>query len=222
MSQLLPHLSVATNPNPDASVIWLHGLGADGNDFKPIVSELGLPADAKIRFIFPHSPSRPVTINGGMVMPAWYDILEMTIERSVDEIQLRESAKSITEFVENEIKQGISSDRIIIAGFSQGGAVAIETALTFNKKLAGLLLMSTYFATKDSIELSNENKEIPIEIHHGQHDPVVPVELSEVSANSLKENNYQVKTKLYPMEHSVCPQQIKDIGLWINQRLGSS
>ena len=222
MPQLLPHLTVETNPKPDASVIWLHGLGADGNDFKPIVSELGLSSDAKIRFIFPHSPSRPVTINGGIVMPAWYDILEMTIERSVDEVQLRESAKSITDFIENEIKQGISSDRIIIAGFSQGGAVAIETTLTFNKKLAGLLLMSTYFATKDSIELSIENKETAIEIHHGQYDPVVPVQLSEVSAKSLKENNYQVETKLYPMEHSVCPQQIKDIGLWINQRLRRS
>ena len=222
MSQLLPHLTVETNPNPDASVIWLHGLGADGNDFKPIVSELGLSDDAAIRFIFPHSPSRPVTINGGMVMPAWYDILEMTIERSVDEVQLRESAKSITDFVENEIASGISSDRIIIAGFSQGGAVAIETALTFSKKLAGLLLMSTYFATKDSIQLSDENRMLPIEIHHGQYDPVVPIQLSKVSEESLKQHDYQVELKNYPMEHSVCPQQIKDIGNWIQKRLGVS
>ena len=222
MSQLLPHLTVETNPNPDASVIWLHGLGADGNDFKPIVSELGLSDDAAIRFIFPHSPSRPVTINGGMVMPAWYDILEMTIERSVDEVQLRESAKSITDFVENEIASGISSDRIIIAGFSQGGAVAIETALTFSKKLAGLLLMSTYFATKDSIQLSDENRMLPIEIHHGQYDPVVPIQLSKVSEESLKQHGYQVELKNYPMEHSVCPQQIKDIGNWIQKRLGVS
>lgn len=222
MSQLLPHLTVETKPNPDASVIWLHGLGADGNDFKPIVGELGLPSDAKIRFIFPHSPSRPVTINGGMVMPAWYDILEMTIERSVDEVQLRESAKSITDFIENEISRGIASDRIIIAGFSQGGAVAIETALTFNKKLAGLLMMSTYFATKDSIKPCKENNSIDIEIHHGSSDPVVPIQLGEVSEKLLKEKGYSVEMKRYPMEHSVCPQQIKDIGLWISQRLDIS
>ncbi|MBL4872506.1 MAG: carboxylesterase [Gammaproteobacteria bacterium] len=219
MSQLLPHLTVETNSNPDASVIWLHGLGADGNDFKPIVSELGLPDDAKIRFIFPHSPSRPVTINGGMVMPAWYDILEMTIERSVDEIQLRESAQSITDFIEDEISKRIASERIIIAGFSQGGAVAVETALSFNKKLAGLLMMSTYFATKDSINFASENQSIPIEIHHGTHDPVVPVQLSEVSTTKLKENGYSVEMKHYPMEHSVCPKQIKDIGQWLTSCL---
>ncbi len=222
MSTLLPHITVETKINPNASVIWLHGLGADGNDFKPIVNELGLPSEAAIRFIFPHSPSRPVTINGGMVMPAWYDILEMTIERSVDEVQLRESAEFITDFVENEIANGISNDRIIIAGFSQGGAVAIETALTFNKKLAGLLLMSTYFATKDSIKLASENRTIPIEIHHGQYDPVVPVQLSEVSEKELKEKGYFVEMKNYPMEHSVCPQQIKDIGVWIDHCLGGS
>jgi phospholipase/carboxylesterase len=219
MTNLLPHIEVETQSNPTASVIWLHGLGADGNDFKPIVNELGLPADSAVRFIFPHSPSIPVTINGGMVMPAWYDILEMSIDREVDELQLRESAQAIEHFIASEVSRGIASEKIIIAGFSQGGAVAIETALTSSKNLAGLLLMSTYFATKDSIKFSELNKNIPIEIHHGTHDPVVPIQLSDVSHQTLLANGYQVNVKTYPMEHSVCPQQIKDIGVWISQCL---
>ena len=215
MTNLLPHLTVETANNPDASVIWLHGLGADGNDFKPIVAELGLPESVAIRFIFPHSPSIPVTINGGMVMPAWYDILEMSIDRKVDDIQLRQSAQRIVEFIDHEIEQGISSKRIIIAGFSQGGAVAIEAALSYPKKLAGVLLMSTYFATKDTIEYSSENSSIAIEIQHGIHDPVVPVSLSKVTQEVLEKNHYSVNIKHYPMEHAVCPQQIKDIGRWL-------
>jgi len=215
MTNLLPHLTVETANNPDASVIWLHGLGADGNDFKPIVAELGLPESVAIRFIFPHSPSIPVTINGGMVMPAWYDILEMSIDRKVDDIQLRQSAQRIVEFIDHEIEQGISSKRIIIAGFSQGGAVAIEAALSYPKKLAGVLLMSTYFATKDTIEYSSENSSIAIEIQHGIHDPVVPVSLSKVTQEVLEKNHYLVNIKHYPMEHAVCPQQIKDIGRWL-------
>ena len=216
MTNLLPHLEVETSPNPNASVIWLHGLGADGNDFRPIIGELGLPETAAVRFIFPHSPSIPVTINGGMVMPAWYDILEMSIEREVDELQLRQSAQAICNFIENEISRGISSDRIIIAGFSQGGAVAIETVLTYPTKLAGLLLMSTYFATKDSIVFSDANKNIPIEIQHGSIDPIVPVMLSEVSSKFLISNGFTVTTKNYQMEHSVCIEQIKDIGNWLS------
>jgi len=221
MTELLPHLTVETANNPDASVVWLHGLGADGSDFTPIVAELGLPENAAIRFIFPHSPSIPVTINGGMVMPAWYDILEMSIDREVDEVQLRESAKRIIEFIEHEIDRGISSDRIIIAGFSQGGAVALEAALSYPKKLAGLLLMSTYFATKDTIKYSPENASITIEIQHGIHDPVVPVSLSRVTQEVLEKNGYQVNLKHYPMEHAVCPQQIKDIGRWLTECLAS-
>jgi len=219
MKDLLSHLTVETSNNPSASVIWLHGLGADGNDFKPIVAELGLPESAAIRFIFPNSPSIPVTINGGMVMPAWYDILEMSIDREVDELQLRQSAQRIVEFIDDEINKGISSERIIIAGFSQGGAVAIEAALSYQKKLAGLLLMSTYFATKDSINYSEENSSIAVEIQHGIHDPVVPVSLSKVTQKVLQENDYKVNVKHYPMEHSVCPQQIKDIGNWLVNRL---
>ena len=133
MKNLLPHIELETNPNPDAAVIWLHGIGADGHDFEPIVAELGLSKTAAIRFIFPHAPSIPVTVNAGMVMPAWYDILEMSIEREVDQVQLKKSANAIIDFVENEISRGIASERIIIAGFSQGGAIALHTGLRYPK-----------------------------------------------------------------------------------------
>jgi len=215
MNHRLPHLEVETSPNPNASVIWLHGLGADGHDFEPIVSELGLPASAAVRFLFPHAPSIPVTINGGAVMPAWYDILEMSIDREVDEIQLKQSAQSIIDFIQFEIERGITSERIVIAGFSQGGAVAFETALTFPKKLAGLLAMSTYFATKDSIQFNPANANLAIAIQHGEYDPVVPAALGQQSYQLLTDNSYQPSLKFYPMEHAVCPQQINDIGQWL-------
>ncbi|WP_144393517.1 alpha/beta hydrolase [Pleionea sediminis] len=216
---LLPHLEVETGSRPDASIIWLHGLGADGHDFQPIVSELQLPQTTQFRFIFPHAPSIPVTINNGYVMPAWYDILDMTIDRKVDETQLRASSRKIEEFIDNEMKRGISSERIIIAGFSQGGAVAFETVLTSKLKLGGLLAMSTYFATKDSIQYSEQNKQTPVEIHHGTYDPVVPESLGQSSFALLKSKEYPVEYKSYPMEHAVCPQQIKDISNWLQNRL---
>jgi phospholipase/carboxylesterase len=214
MAQLLPHVELETNPNPDASIIWLHGLGADGHDFEPIVAQLGLPDEAAIRFIFPHAPSLPVTINNGAVMPAWYDILEMNIDRKVDEAQLKKSVAAIIDFINNEIARGIASDRIIIAGFSQGGAVAFEAALSFPKKLAGLLALSTYFATKDSIELNTANQDLPIAIHHGYNDPIVPVSLGQLSFDLLLSKGYPVVLKRYAMEHSVCRQQITDIRQW--------
>lgn len=214
MTKLLPHVEVETHTNPDASIIWLHGLGADGHDFEPIVAQLNLPSDAAIRFIFPHAPSLPVTINNGMVMPAWYDILEMKIDRKVDEVQLKKSVDAIIDFIHHEMERGISSDRIIIAGFSQGGAVAFETALAFPQKLAGLLALSTYFATKDSISFDPANMNLPIAIHHGDADPIVPFSLATVSYELLKSKGYPVELKSYPMEHSVCRQQIADIRQW--------
>ena len=214
MTQLLPHIEVETNPNPDASIIWLHGLGADGHDFEPIVAQLGLPEKSLIRFIFPHAPSLPVTINNGAVMPAWYDILEMNIDRKVDETQLKLSAASIIDFINHEISRGVASERIIIAGFSQGGAVAFEAALSFPKKLAGLLALSTYFATKDSVEFNSSNQDMSIEIHHGDYDPIVPLSLGQLSFELLSSKGYPAVLKRYPMEHSVCQQQITDIGQW--------
>ncbi|MBX2857333.1 MAG: alpha/beta fold hydrolase [Cellvibrionaceae bacterium] len=219
MSELLPHIVVETKPNPDATVIWLHGLGANGHDFEPVVPQLGLPASSAVRFIFPHAPSMPVTINSGHVMPAWYDILEMNIDRKVDEAQLRISSRAIAQFIDAAIAEGISSERIIIAGFSQGGAVAQEAALSYGKKLGGLLLLSTYFATKNSIALAPQNREIPILIHHGNADAVVPVELSRINEASLIERGYKVARKIYSMPHAVCSEQIVAIGAWFRETL---
>lgn len=221
MSEKLPHIEIETGENPVASVIWLHGLGADGNDFAPIVPELHLPSSLPIRFIFPHAPSISVTINNGYVMPAWYDILDMSIDRKVDEIQLRKSANEIVKFIQAEMERGIPSDRIIIAGFSQGGAVALEAALSFPQKLAGILAMSTYFATKETIRYSEANTSIPVMIHHGIYDPVVPAALGKTTEAILKDKNYAVELKNYPMEHSVCPQQIGDIQQWLVDTLQS-
>ena len=208
---LLPAIEHETRPNPDAAIIWLHGLGADGSDFAPIVPELNLPPELGIRFIFPHAPSRAVTVNNGFVMPAWFDILVMDIDRKVDAAQLLISADAINKFIDRELERGIDSRRIILAGFSQGGAVAYQVALSHAKPLGGLIAMSTYFATSDSIALSAANEEIPIEIQHGVYDPVVPQALSLRAAEFLKEHNYNFEYRTYPMEHAVCPQQINDI-----------
>ena len=208
---LLPAIEQETRPNPDAAVIWLHGLGADGSDFAPIVPELNLPQDLGIRFIFPHAPAIPVTVNGGYVMPAWFDILEMDIDRTVDSAQLLVSAAAITRCIERELDRGIDSRRIILAGFSQGGAVAYQVSLSHPKPLGGLIAMSTYFATSDSIRLSDANRGLPIEIQHGLHDPVVPPELGIRAAEFLQDRGYSLTFRTYPMDHSVCPQQIGHI-----------
>ncbi|MGE4559238.1 MAG: alpha/beta hydrolase, partial [Desulfobulbus sp.] len=171
---LLPAIEQETRPNPDATVIWLHGLGADGYDFAPIVPELNLPPELGIRFIFPHAPSMPVTVNNGYVMPAWFDILVMDIYRKVDTAQLLVSAAAINRFIDRELERGIESRRIVLAGFSQGGAVAYQVSLSHPRPLGGLIAMSTYLATSDSITLSTANQDLPIEIHHGVYDPVVP------------------------------------------------
>ncbi|MCP4325285.1 MAG: carboxylesterase [Alteromonadales bacterium] len=212
---------VEVEPKKDAtaSVIWLHGLGADGFDFEPIVAELLLPTELAIRFIFPHSPSIPVTINGGMTMPAWYDILDMSIERKVDTQQLTASATAVQALIDREIKRGIKSNRIILAGFSQGGAVAYQAALSYQKPLAGLLAMSTYFATKESIQIEDCNKQLNISIMHGSQDPVVDPLLGEQAKLELINKEFQPSFKLYPMEHSVCAEQIADISEWLQARL---
>ena len=216
---LLPHIEIETGDNPVASVIWLHGLGADGNDFAPIVPELRLPTELPVRFIFPHAPSIAVTINNGFVMPAWYDILDMNIDRKVDEAQLRASADQVDRFIDNEISRGIDSTKIIIAGFSQGGAVALEAALRQSNKLAGLLAMSTYFATKNSLAFNPSNAEIPVMINHGVYDPIVPAALGKETHEILNSKGYSVVNKVYPMEHAVCGEQIADIGQWLVARL---
>ena len=217
---LLPAIETETGANPSASVIWLHGLGADGNDFAPIVPDLQLPEDLTVRFIFPHAPAIPVTVNGGFVMPAWYDILEMDIDRKVDINGLIESAAQIEKFVERELERGINSKKIVIAGFSQGGAVAYHFALGYGKPLAGLLAMSTYFATSDIANYSEANTAIPISIQHGQYDPVVPMKLAQKAITDLNARGYTPEYRSYPMEHSVCPEQIADISTWLQTIVG--
>jgi len=212
---------VEVEPKGDASasVIWLHGLGADGYDFEPIVPELQLPTELAIRFIFPHSASIPVTINSGMVMPAWYDILDMSIERKVDSKQLIASANAIQALIDREIERGIKAERIVLAGFSQGGAVAYHAALTYKKPLAGLIAMSTYFATQASIQIESCNKQLDIEIMHGSQDPVVAPLLGEQAKLDLINKGFQPSYKTYDMQHSVCAEQIADISEWLQARL---
>lgn len=221
---LLSFVEVIHNPNNlpiDRAVIWLHGLGADGHDFEPVVPDLGLDGSHGVRFIFPHAPSIPVTINGGYVMPAWYDILEMSLERKIDTDQIQASAQKIVDLIESQIEQDISSEHIVLAGFSQGGAVAYQTALSYDKKLAGLLTLSTYLATKDTIHLNPANQSLPIAIHHGTHDPVVPEVLGQQARVWLETQGYQPSYHAYPMAHQVCMPQLKEIGRWFNQIFNS-
>ncbi len=216
----LPCEIVETSDTIDSAVIWLHGLGANGHDFVPIVPELKLPESLGIRFVFPHAPSIAVTINGGMVMPAWYDIFEMSLERKIDTAQILASSAAIHQLIEREISNGIASERIILAGFSQGGAVCYQAALSYDKPLAGLMTMSTYFATDKSVTVNAANRALPIEIFHGTHDPVVPEALGRHAVAALQSKNFTPQYKTYPMEHAVCPQQINDISQWLQQRLG--
>ncbi len=217
---LLPAIELETRDKPDSTVIWLHGLGADGNDFAPIVEQLHLPRAAAIRFIFPHAPAIPVTVNGGFIMPAWYDIVEMQIDKRVDQAGLLASAKAIGGFIDRELARGIPGKRLVIAGFSQGGAVAYHLALSHATPLGGLLAMSTYLATADILTYNPANKKLPIKIQHGAYDPVVPESLGKKAAARLTQEGYQVSYQDYPMEHSVCPEQIDDISKWLQTILG--
>jgi phospholipase/carboxylesterase len=217
--QELKYIELETNPNPTAAVIWLHGLGASGHDFEPVVPELGLPADAAVRFIFPHAPNLPVTINGGMRMPAWYDIKAMDIDRVVDTEQLMASSDAVARLVDQEIERGVSSDKIVIAGFSQGGAVAYELGLSYPKRLAGIIALSTYFATAASVKVSDANRGIPINVYHGTRDPMVPESLGRMSVEKLTELGFSPSYQTYPMEHSVCLEEVVDIGQFLKKHL---
>jgi phospholipase/carboxylesterase len=217
--QLLDAVETIHNPNNlpvDRAVIWLHGLGANGHDFEPVVPELGLDGKHGVRFVFPHAPAIPVTINQGYVMPAWYDIFEMSLARKIDVVQIEQSAQRIRDLIAREIERGVAPEHIVLAGFSQGGAVAYHTALSYDKPLAGLLTLSTYLATKDSLQLSDANKQLNIAIHHGTHDNVVPEQLGRQAKDWLEAQGYQPSYHTYPMAHQVCLPQIKLIGQWLN------
>lgn len=203
---------------PDAAVILLHGLGADGNDFAPLIPALPFPSDLAVRFVLPHAQSRPVTINGGMVMPAWYDILEMNLGRRVDEAQLKASATLVHDLIDEQRESGIDSKRIVVAGFSQGGAVAYQAALSYPAPLAGLLVMSSYFATGEDIELAPANRQLVTEVHHGTLDPVVPEALGRQGHERAEALGLPSRYRNYRMEHALCPEQIEDIADWLAQR----
>jgi len=216
---LLSCIDIEPKTPATATVILLHGLGADGNDFAPMVPEMRLPADMAVRFVFPNAPSIPITINGGFVMPAWYDITEIAIDRKIDTAQLIDSAEQIRRLIDREIDRGIPSNRIVLAGFSQGGAVSYQTALTYMQPLAGLLCMSTYFATKNDITPNSANKNLPILICHGSRDPMVPERMGREAQEKLVAMGYKVEYKSYPVEHSVCPEEIADISRWLQKVL---
>lgn len=215
---LLPCIIKEPDRPADAAVIWLHGLGADGNDFVPIIPELRLPASLAVRFVFPNAPSIPVTINGGYVMPAWYDITAIDIDRTVDREQLVNSAEQVRALIAREVERGIASERIVLAGFSQGGAVAYQVALTHMLPLAGLLCLSTYFATGDTLVPNAANQRLPIRICHGTQDPMVPVDLGKRACQRLTAMGYAVDYSEYAMGHEVCAAEIADISDWLQHR----
>lgn len=204
-----------------SSVIWLHGLGADGHDFEPVVPELGLPGDHGIRFIFPHAPVRPVTINGGIPMRAWYDVRHPDLRMQEDTAAIRESSAIIGDYIERELSAGIPAESIILAGFSQGGAIALYCGLRYPQKLAGILALSTYLPLPDSLadEASAANSETPILMCHGMYDPVIPVSAGEQSRDRLQQSGYRVTWHSYPMQHAVCMEEIRLIAGWLKDRL---
>ncbi len=222
MTQLLDAIEIETAPNPSATVIWLHGLGADGNDFAPIVPELRLAGAPAIRFVFPHAPMMPVTINNGHVMRAWYDVsfgdLEGTTRRA-DEKGVRASQAQVGGLIEREIGRGIAARNIVIAGFSQGGAIALQTGLRYPQRLAGIMALSTYLPIGDSLaaEASPENREVPIFYAHGTHDQVIPLAMATASRDKLTGAGYRVEWHEYPMQHSVCAEEVGAISAWLSE-----
>ena len=213
-------LSPAGGP-ADAAVIWLHGLGADGHDFVPFVPELRLPASCAIRFVFPHASVRPVTVNAGYSMRAWYDITSLTAAGRDDETGIRESAQRLQAYITRERVQGIRSERIVLAGFSQGGAMALYTGLRHDEALGGILALSTYLPLRGQLaaEASTANRRVPILMCHGQRDPVVSMAFGCESRDALQAAGYTVDWREYPMEHSLCAQEVVDIAAWLKARL---
>ena len=221
MTTLLPHIQIETAPKPGTAVIWLHGLGADGNDFASLVPELDLSGCPGIRFIFPHAPSMPVTINGSYVMPAWYDILGTDLISRQDEAGIRASEKAITALIEREMARGIPASRIVLAGFSQGCAMALHTGLRFPQALAGIMALSGYLPLAEhfAAERTAANAHTPIFMAHGNQDPVVAPARGEASRDLLTRLGYPVQWHSYPMPHSLHPREVADIAVFLSQVL---
>jgi phospholipase/carboxylesterase len=216
MADILEVIEIETGPRPAAAVIWLHGLGADGHDFEPIVPELGLPASKPVRFIFPHAPQRPVTINMGMRMRAWYDILQMG-GGPEDEAGIRESQGQLEKLIATQKQKGIPARRIVLAGFSQGGAIVLQTALRHPERLGGLMALSTYLPLQGKLaqERSPMNNDLPVFMAHGRFDNMIGIDRAERTRDALLALGYPLEWHEYPMPHSVCPQEIADISAFL-------
>ena len=215
--------SIISNPNTPVrcSLIWLHDLGATNNDFAPIVHELGIQDELGIRFVFPQAPSMPVSINNGAVMPAWYDISVMDLMKRADDDGIKNSSETITDMINDEIAMGVDPSNIVIAGFSQGGVIALDAGIRFPSPLAGIMALSTYIPIRDTLGNAekNGNGDISIFYGHGDYDPVIPIDQAQSAKSFLEENGYSVEWHTYPMEHSVSPQEINDIKNWLEKTL---
>jgi len=224
MNTLLETIEIETAPKPSAAVIWMHGLGADGNDFAPIVPELRIANAPAIRFVFPHAPMMPVTINNGYVMRAWYDVSFGDLEgktKQADEKGVRASQAAIEQLIAREVSRGIAAEKIVVAGFSQGGAIALQTGLRHAEKLAGIMALSTYLPLAQSLatEAAPANRSIPVFYAHGTHDAVIPMAMAKASREALLAVGYKIDWHEYPMQHSVCVEEIGDIGRWLSRVL---
>lgn len=219
MTQLLDNIEIETAPNPTIAVVWLHGLGADGNDFVPLVRELDLTGLPGIRFVFPHANTMPVTINGGYVMRSWYDIVATDLTRREDEAGLRASQLQVEALIAREKARGIPASRIILAGFSQGCAMTLQTGLRHPEKLAGMLCLSGYLplSSVTGAERSEASLGTPIFMAHGVQDPVVPFARAEESRKVVEALGYQVEWHAYPMQHTLCLEEVQDISKWIRK-----
>jgi phospholipase/carboxylesterase len=223
--KLLESIEIETGDKPAAAVIWMHGLGADGNDFVPIVHELDLSGAPAIRFVFPHAPMQPVSINNGYVMRAWYDVKWGDLEgrsKEADEKGVRASQTAIEALIERETARGIAAENIVLAGFSQGGAIALQTGLRYSKKIAGVMALSTYLPLAESLanEAAQANRSTPIFMAHGTEDGVIPFEMATRSRDALVQHGYAVEWREYPMAHSVALEEIGDIAQWLEKVLG--
>lgn len=227
---ILPAVEMSSALPVTASAIWMHGLGADGYDFADIIPELQLPRTLGVRFIFPHAPQRPVTINGGYVMRAWYDLLSpvpdapgISGSNNEDDAGIRASEQAIRALIQREINKGIPASRIILAGFSQGGAIALHTGLRYPQRLAGILGLSTYLPLASSLRAERHpaNANVPVLMLHGDDDTVITIEEAESSCVVLKECGYAVEWRAYPMTHALCTQEIYDIGAWLRRVLAA-
>ena len=216
-NKLLPFETVKTAENTDFTIIWLHGLGADGNDFVPLVPELNLPASLAIKFIFPHAPVRPITLNNGYEMRAWFDMFSLDRSNNTDESDLLTTVGWINDFIDQEVENGMPASNILIAGFSQGGVIALHAGLRYPQKLAGVMALSTYMPFAENVleQTSEAQQGLSIFAAHGTHDPVIPVASWEDYAPKLEANGFNVEAHKYEMEHSLCAEEIRDISKWL-------